>query len=277
MIVFLLQRISMKIDPSKHYRMPIHLGPIFGYDDLPKWSYPDIDIVAYQYLTQAEAIEALLPECYQPGKEPMVTAFFSQYNGLNFMAGAGYRTATFQVAARFDGEVDHLEGDFILVMFEDKTWPIIGGREDLGIPKLHADISSFRILSDGRIRVEASMWGHLLFSLDVPRLRSQAGVVRVLASRRINARPWLGYKYIPSLGGPPDAEYPTITKNDIKLDKLWLGKTATIRFGDAEEADIGEVRNLLSCLSTLTVVKPIQALRFRGSAILRYDLSRKLL
>lgn len=75
----------------------------------------EIDIVAYQYLTKTEALESVLPECFQPSYEPMVTVFFSQYNGLEFMGGGGYRTATFQVAARFDGEKDHVQGDLILL------------------------------------------------------------------------------------------------------------------------------------------------------------------
>jgi len=44
-------------------------------------------------------------------------------------------------------------------MFEDQTLPILGGREDLGVPKLYADISPARILADGRLRCEASLWG----------------------------------------------------------------------------------------------------------------------
>lgn len=266
----------MKLDPSKYYRMPLLLGPMFERGDKIKWAYPEIDILAFQYLTNQEPLAALLPACYRPGKEPMVTVFFSQYNGLEFMAGGGYRTATVQVSARFDGKEDHVEGDLVLVMFEDKTWPIICGREDLGIPKLFADISPIKMMSEGRTRVEASLWGHLLFGLDVARVRAQPRIVRRIAARKINARPWLGYKYIPSLDGPPDADYPTITKNDTKMDKLWLGKSGSVRFGSADVADIGYVRTLLDALATLTIVKPLQALRFRGSTELRYDLSRRL-
>jgi acetoacetate decarboxylase len=266
----------MKHDPSKHYRMPLLLGPMFDYREVPMWSYPEIDIIAYQYLTQQEAIESVLPECYHLADKPMVTVFFSEYNGLDFMAGGGYRTATFQVSARFDGEKDHVEGDLILVMFEDRTWPILGGREDLGVPKLFADISPMKKYHDGRVRVEASLWGHLLFSLEVKRLRSQTGIVRAIATRRVNARPWLGYKYIPSLDGPPDADYPTYTKNDTKIEKLWFGRTADLRFGGAGVEDIGSVKSLLDCLATLTIVEPIQILRFHGSSTLRYDQSRRL-
>ena len=266
----------MNHDPSKHYRMPLLLGPMFDYKDLPVWAYPEIDVTAYQYLTKREAIESVLPDCYQPADDPMVTVFFSEYNGLDFMAGGGYRTATFQVSARFDGEKDHVEGDLVLVMFEDKTWPILGGREDLGVPKLYARISPMKTYSDGRVRAEASLWGHSLFSLELQRLRSQPGVVRAVATRRINARPWLGYKYIPSLDGPPDADYPTYTKNDTKIDRLWFGKNANLSFGDAGAEDIGYVKKLIDSLRTLTVVEPVQILRFQGSSELRYDLSRRL-
>ena len=161
-------------------------------------------------------------------------------------------------------------------MFEDHTWPIIGGREDLGIPKLFADISNLKTMPDHHLRWEASLAGHLLFGLDVPPMKSQIAVIRVVANRQINSRPWLGYKYIPSLDGPADADYPTITHNDSKINKLWMGKKSVLRFGMARYDDIGVVKNLLDRLATLTIVRPVQALHFVGSATLLYDLSRRL-
>jgi hypothetical protein len=141
---------------------------------------------------------------------------------------------------------------------------------------LFADISPVRRLPDGHLRCEASLWGHLLFGLEAPPMRAQSGVVRAVASRRINSRPWLAYKYIPSLDGPPDAEYPTITVNDTKLEKLWRGKSANLWFGGAGVDDLGHARPLLDALATLTAVRPVQTVYFRGSSVLRYDLSRRL-
>jgi hypothetical protein len=235
-----------------------------------------VEVLAIQYLTKPEALAALLPKWYQPGKEPLVTVVLAHNNGLDFMAGGGYRLAAFQVAARFDGEQDHVEGDYILVMFENQTWPILGGREDLGVPKLYADISPMKQYADGRTRCEASLWGHRLFSLELPKMRAQPWIVWAMATRRINGRPWLGHKYIPSLDGPPDADYPTITWNDNKVDRLWLGKAGELGFGTAGVEDIGPVRTLLDALATLTIEEPVQALHFRGSSVLRYDRSRRL-
>lgn len=265
----------MKIDPSKYYNMPLIMGPLHDRKHL-KFNYPQVEVLAFQYLTEPEALADLLPESYHPGKEPLVTVIFAQNNGLSFMAGGGYRLAAFEVSARFDGKQDHVEGDYILVMFENQTRPIIGGREDLGVPKLFADISNIKVLPDGHLRCEASSWGHMLFGLDVPPLKRQSVIVRAVASRQINARPWLAYKYIPSLDGPPDADYPTITRNDTKLEKLWIGRKASLRFGTARYEDIDALKTLLDALATLTILKPVQVVHFMGSAVLRYDLSRRL-
>lgn len=265
----------MKTDPSKYYRMPLVMGAVLDRKEF-KLAYPQVEVLAFQYLTDPEALAALLPECYHPGKESLVTIVFSQNNGLSFMAGGGYRLASFQVEACFDGKHDHIIGDYILVMFENQTWSIIGGREDLGVPKLYADIPAIKLLPDGHLRCEATYWGHLLFGLDVPPLKQQTFIVRSVASRQINARPWLAYKYIPALDGPPDADYPTITRNDTKVEKLWMGNKANLRFGTARNEDIGVVKTLLDELATLTIIRPVQGVHFTGSAVLRYDLSRRL-
>jgi acetoacetate decarboxylase len=266
----------MKPDPSKHYRMPLIMGPMFDLQAKPQWAYPEVEVLAFQYLTDPTAIEALIPDCFKPAKEPLVTVLFSQNNGLEFMAGGGYRLAAFQVAVTFDGDKDHVEGDLILVMLENQTWPILGGREDLGVPKLFADIPAIRKMQDGTLKCQASLWGHLLFCLDVPPMKAQLAPIRVVAQRRINSRPWLGYKFIPSLDGPPDAEYPTVSHNDNSIEKLWLGKTAALEFGTAGADEIAHARQLLDALATLTVSKPVQSLYFKGSSVLRYDLSRRL-
>lgn len=266
----------MELDPAKYYRMPLIMGPLLDREKDLKLPYPQVEICAFQYLTNPEAARALLPACYAVAREPVVTVMFSQNNGLAFMAGGGYRTATFTVAASFNGESDHVEGDYILVMFEDQTWPILGGREDLGVPKLFADISPIRMLPDGRIRCHASLWGHLLFSLELSELKSQTLPARAIAARQINARPWLAYKYIPSLDGPADADYPTISQNDTRIEKLWLGKSGKLRLGSPDFEDVGAIKTMLEALSTLEVLKPLQAAHFQGSSVLRYDLSRRL-
>jgi len=266
----------MKVDPDGYYRMPLIMGALWK-GKKPRFVYTQTEVVALQYLTDSDALTSLLPDCYKPGKEPQVTILFGYNNGLDFMAGGGYRLAAVQVSAQFDGEKDHVEGDYILVMFENQTWPIIGGREDLGVPKLYADISPIKILPDGNLRCEASLWGHLLFSLELSSTKKQNSIVRIVANKIINSRPWLAYKYIPSLDGPPDAEYPTISKNDTTIEDLWFAKLGKVFFGNADVNEIGQVKFLMDALKTLPIKEVKQALHLCGSATLRYDLSRRLL
>ncbi|MGW8315862.1 MAG: acetoacetate decarboxylase family protein [Bacteroidales bacterium] len=266
----------MKLDSNGFYRMPLIMGP-FWMGEKPKFEYPKIEVVGMQYLTEPDALESLLPECYKPANEPMVTVYFGYYNELDFMAGGGYNVCVMQVGAIFDGKKDHVEGDYILVMFENQTWPILGGREDLGIPKLYCDISQVKTGPGGNIRCEASYWGHFLMRLDLEKPKKQNSIVRIAANKMINSRPWLGYKYFPSLDGPPDADYPTISYNDVKLNELWLSKSGSLIFGSAGENDIGHLSGLMVNLKKLPIRTIKQCLRFRGSAVLRYDLSRRLL
>jgi acetoacetate decarboxylase len=262
------------MDPKKIYQMPLLGGPIASKD--VKLVYGEVESVGLQYKTGKDAIQALLPDCYQQSGEPVVTVLFTQNSGVDFMAGGGYRVAPVQVGARFDGEKDHLEGDYILVMCENETAPIIGGREILGIPKVYADISSIKILPDGHLRCEASLWGHLLFGVDLEPVKSQNMLVRRVASKRVNSRPWFGYKYISSLDEPHDVSYPTVVWNNIKIEKLQLGSSGRIFFGNATEKDIGSAKRWVDALQTLTVREVTQTLRMKGSAILRYDLAHRL-
>jgi hypothetical protein len=93
---------NMKLDSTGYYRMPLIMGPLWR-GKIPQFSYPQTEVIALQYLTETDAIASLLPDCFKPGKEPIVTVLFGYYNGLYFMAGGGYSVAAVQVSARFDG------------------------------------------------------------------------------------------------------------------------------------------------------------------------------
>ena len=67
-----------------------------------------------------------------------------------------------------------------------------------------------------------------------------------------------------------------ITKNDTKIKELWMGNSGSVYFGDPGEEDVVQIKQLLDALKTLPVNRVEQALRFRGSAVLRFDLSHRL-
>ena len=149
----------MHIDRTKINFMPLIRGPLWDQKSLPRHVYASVESLLLQYETDPDAIPPLLPEPFRPGKSPTVSVLFNDNNGVDFMAGGGYRLAAISVAAQFDGEMGHLDGDYVLVMPEDSTLPILSGREWLGMPKIFADISSIRIMNDGHLRCEAFLVG----------------------------------------------------------------------------------------------------------------------
>jgi acetoacetate decarboxylase len=161
-------------------------------------------------------------------------------------------------------------------MFENETLPILTGREWLGIPKLYADISPIRPLEDGHLRCETSLWGHFLFGIDLAPLKEQNVLVRKAASTQSSKSPAFGYKYIAALDGPPDADYPTVMWNDVKLEHLWLGEVGELLYGNPGEQDIGLFKRFIDALKTLPVRSVIRTSHSRGSLVLRNDRNGRL-
>jgi acetoacetate decarboxylase len=260
--------------------MPLIWGPMAINEAELRYHYGQIDNIAIQYLTESSAIEPLLPDCYRPADKPIVTVWFGDNRGVDYMGGRGYRIAAVQVAVKFDGIKDRLEGDYVLVMFENDTIPIIGGREQSGVPKIYADIPEFQIGTDGKAKCEASIWGQTLISLKTRSMKRQNALVRYAASKLINSRHWLTYKYIPSVIGPPDVEYPMIFPSEMKIEELWRGKSAELSFSDTEKFRANNFPKywckLVEVLNTLPMLSTTELIRFKGSSVLRADLCRRL-
>ncbi len=259
----------MKIDPTKLNSMPLISGPLMDLQNPTRSTYSTIEVLLLQYETDPEAIPPLLPEPYKPASTPRVTVLFIDSNGVDFMCGGGYRFASVAVAAHFDGESGPLDGDYVLLMPENDTRPIIMGREWLGMPKLFLDISPIRTLESGHLRCEASLWGHLLFGIDIaPPLKKQNVLVRSMAAAQSNRNPAFGYKYIGSLNGPPDADYPTAMWSQTKIEQLWFGQGGEFFIGDVSEQDIGPLKACLDVFRSLPVRQVIRAAHMFGSMAL---------
>jgi len=262
----------MKIDHSKIYFMPLIRGPLWDLKNIPKSEYTSVETLMLQFETDRDAIPPLLPEPFQPGKSPLVTVMFTDNNGVDFMAGGGYRFAAISVAAEIDSQNGRLKGNYVLAMPENETLPIITGREWLGMPKFFTDISPVRYLNNGHLRCEASMWGHLLFGINIsPPFKSQNALIRRAAGAQATKTPSFGYKYIAALDGPPDADYPTIMWSDNKIDELELGNHGEFYIGNPTDQDIGEFKPFLDALRTLPVFEVKRVAHSRGSMFLRND------
>ncbi|MFH2112761.1 MAG: acetoacetate decarboxylase family protein [Candidatus Bathyarchaeota archaeon] len=264
----------MKQDPKKVYIMPLLGGMMLDSDG--GVLYRERQIFALQFLTATSKIEKLLPDCYHPSEKPVVTASFVYNDGVDFLQGRGYRIATVSVSAIHEGKHGVTEGSFIVVMYEDNTMPIIGGRELLGVPKLYGDISDPRIMLDGKIRCEVSLYGNLLFGIEVEPKSKQPEQVIEAMNQNPRGAPMLGYKYIHAMDGEPDCSYPIATPSDTTYKEVWSGQRGRIFYGAPKEEDIGFNKSILDAIKSLDVKQVLGVSRSYSSNLLRIDLARRL-
>ena len=116
----------------------------------------------------------------------------------------------------------------------------------------------------------------LTFTPDSPLLPGTSLAINVAASAQSSKSPAFGYKYIDSLDGSPDADYPTIMWSDTNIEYLCLGKSAEFYFGNPTEEDIGYFKPGIDALKSLPVLKVTQTVHSRGSMILRNDKSGRI-
>lgn len=265
----------LSVDSSQVYSMPLIMGPLFDQAARPGRVYGRVESLAATFRTERDAVRPLVPDCFVIPDEPAITVSFGDHDLIDFMAGGGYRVAYAGVTARHDGE-EATEGLHILVMWENETVPIVTGREMIGIPKLHAEITPIRETAQNTLRASASVWGHEVMRLEANGLKEQNLMVRRTAQKRVNATPWLGYKHVPSFEGPPDVSYPMVVWNEIELRELWLGEGAFVGFGDADESDLGQLAAIPRALRSLPIGELMFASHARGSAVLALDRSHRL-
>jgi hypothetical protein len=144
-------------------------GPSPRQDSAGKpWGDPMARITALSasFLTDAKALESLLPVGAQLAGEPVVTVEFMTIRELQWLAGRGYSTlgVHFPIIAEAGSEI--ARGPFLTVLWENLADPILTGREELGFAKLFCDLPAPTQLA-GVTSCRASWDGHEFCSLEI--------------------------------------------------------------------------------------------------------------
>ncbi|MGM9489566.1 acetoacetate decarboxylase family protein [Ideonella sp. YS5] len=211
---------SFEFKPNVRYRMPVMFGPAPGPrqkgNGVP-WGADESGTANVQWATIAyrsdpARLEALLP----PGftlTEPVVHVTLGFFRDLYWLAGRGYGIVNVELPVVCTGRDQRIEGGLCLVLWEGRPDAITTGREELGFPKLYADIPDVRLDADsGRIGGRASWFEHTFFEMQMQGLKE----VEVAPQDRRLLGPKGGpifYKYMPRTGpfgsGGCDVSYVT--------------------------------------------------------------------
>ncbi len=186
-------------DDSKCYMMPAHFGG-FDYDPGAELYYRDVVGVTCTYATDGDQLARYLPAGFELMK-PELSLQYSQCRQIEWMAGSCYNLIQACVPARFNGRRDQITGQFVLVIWENKTAPILGGREQTGMPKIYADIEDLHIIQESYFTT-ASYEGNTFLRMELTGARPvDEQVLLQSKAQRIEMAPF-GWRYIPKVGGP---------------------------------------------------------------------------
>mgnify|MGYP003326397382 CR=1 FL=1 len=184
-------------------------GGTFANVDTPKNT-----TVSVSFLTDADALEAMLPECFTRDGDPVVTVFAKYMTQIEWLAGRGYNVLGVSFPAAFAGAADQVRGPFLTVLWETLTDPILTGREELGFAKIYCELPEPNVLH-GNWHATASWLGFKFLDLRVSDLH-ETGPDATPPDPDVGL---LHDKYIPKTGewGIADVAYPVYTPSTCLL------------------------------------------------------------
>lgn len=210
---------GITLDPNFRYRMPVVFGPAPGPRQRPgggMWlpeetGKMNATWMAVTYRTDPEKLAAILPPGMSLRKDPLVTISCGWFKNLYWLAGRGYGIVAVDFPVRYQGKHETLDGTFCPVLWEGAPDAIMTGRDELGFPKMFADIPEIDLdLTRGTAACSASWMGFRFFDIALSELTengSEPGLPGV------SDGPAMYYKYVPrtSIGGSEGADVAYVT------------------------------------------------------------------
>ena len=261
-----------KFSETSSYMMPAHFG---GYEGAtPAVTYHDVTSIMITYETDPGMVAHYIPESFQL-TQPVVTIQYAMCRAVDWLAGGAYNLITVGVPVTYAHDRERLDGLYILVIWENKTAPILNGREQTGMPKVFADIEDHHQLGD-RVFTNASYEGTAFLRMDFRKTKQLipeevAGLNQ--QSGKVNA---FGWRYIPNTGRPGAAlSHATLFPQEAPSSEAWLGEGKVHWEAPTPEQHPTQA-HIIQALSQLPIKAYRDCLLTHGSVILRNDLARQL-
>ncbi len=261
-----------KFQPDAGYFMPANFGPIRRQDVL---HYQDVTRINISYVTDKDALAALLPQPFEPADEPLVILYCQVGRGVDFMAGGGYNIVGINLAAVFNGKKDHVSGAYSAVLWENDTFPILIGRELLGAPKLFAEIPDPWVEGNRR-HFYCSEYGTKLIEGEVKNITPADDALARKIEQDAKKAYWMCWKYIPRADWKgAELSHPTAMQSIPTIREIWKGEGSCRFFAPPwEKAPVSA--HIMKGLQTLVVKEYKPAVIYRGSSDLLISQLRSL-
>jgi Acetoacetate decarboxylase (ADC) len=274
--------VSFFFQPNVRYRMPVMFGPAPGprqkHDGTP-WKAEESGTANVQwatitYRTPRDKLQALLPPGFALNGEPLLYVTLGFFRDLYWLAGRGYGMVNVEVPVTYTGKHETVQGGLCLSIWEGRPDAIITGREELGFPKLFADIPDVRLNPDsGAVSGEASWLGFKFFEMEMH------GFEQVpVDSMRLLGAPGgpIHYKYMPRTGpfGSAGADVTYVTASHplhgastntspIKFEdttfKKWKAKGGSVKWHRATFEQLPTTCHVVNGVADLDILEVVSA------------------
>jgi len=253
------------------YKMPVHFGgsPFYPY----KAIYEDMLGISIGYETDHELLLRYVPDVFEL-REPIVTVQYSNCRDVVWMSGGEYRLIQVTIPVLYTGQSEGLCGDYALVVWENKTCPILGGREEDGVPKVFADIARERHVEEHWFTA-ASYESRTFLDIDFTREAeaSNETIEKLNAHGKINL---FGWRYLPNLGkGGASLSQATLYPQEMHIKQAWSG-VGNLRWTPLTQHLHPLQNHIIQSLADLPIRKYTEAMMIRCSASLNVGDSKIL-
>lgn len=253
-----------KLRSDSTYLMPAHFGG--GRFDPERVVHQRATTLALTYKTDRKLLEQYIPEEFEL-LSPKVQVAFSKFTEIDWMHGGMYNLINIASPVRFTGKKDELEGSYTLVVWENKTALILGGREQTGIPKIYADIEDLHIQKP-HYATNASYEGNTFLNLDFKAEGEITGENLDTIKKEFSSVNTIGWRYIPKAGAPgAELSQFILYPQGMKVESAISG-TADLKW-----TTLGPMQNpsqyyIINSLAALPVEKILNPVLFEGEAFL---------
>lgn len=198
---------------------------------------------------------------------PEVNVSFYNLYEINWLMGGEYRLVNVSAPVRFHGKKREVDGSYTLVIWENLTEPILGGREESGMPKIYADIAPLQVLPP-RYATAASSGGATFLTMYAEMEAEVTGSdfdATKAAMSTVNA---LGWRYIPKLSGiGADLDQFVLYPQGMGVDQLLVGKGSLTWTKPGPLQNYGQ-RHIIHALADLPVLSVKPVLLAKGTTML---------
>lgn len=256
-------------EDDKCYRMPAHFGG-WTFDRDAKAIYHDVVGLGFSYTTDGDRLANYIPQGFELTK-PELMIQYQECRQVEWMAGSYYNLVTVAAPVRFNGQRDRLEGVFALVVWENKTTPILTGNQ-MGVPKIYADIEDLHIVAE-TYRTRASYEGSTFLRLEMTEPKPMDKKQVQALSSDVNS---LGWRYVPKVGGPgADLSQPILFPMRSEPHSAWVGRGAvewTVLKWDENPMQA----HIIKALAELPMIEMAPVVMTRGRTMLMESRGRVL-